>query len=343
MLIFSSMRKILAILLVLLFSSCDCLLGADKPDEINFEIQRAMELSDLRHSQMPPFRLSATVTLTLSSKGPLQGKYNLLRNSDGQWREELTMPGYSRLRVGDAHNYWQLRSSEYDPLSILNIDELIDFPRYLNREKTRKFSKPSNTKKEGMDVSCQHPKVDAPHQETICFYPSSGELAYIDNGMSGIQSADRVSLAIFSEFREIAGKRFPIVIKGFGGKRLLVDIHVDELGEAPDLVAGLFVTPAGASQWLYCASPAESKLKNRISPDYPRASRGNREQGAVTFYAVIGVDGKILRLFKIQSASAALDKSSVVAVSQWIYDQPICAGVLAPVETTIDVIFTLQY
>lgn len=337
------MKRFLLGLCVLLHFSCPWAFGADKPDEINPEIQRALELSDLRHSQMPPYRLSATVTVTLGNKGPVRGKYDLLRNLDGHWREELTMPGYNRLRVGDAHNYWQLRSSEYDPLPILNIDELVDFPKYLNREKTRKFSKPSNTKKEGMDVSCQHPKVDAPHQETICFYPSSGELAYIDNGMSGIQSADKVSSAIFSEFHEIAGKRFPTLIKGFSGKRLLVDIHVDELREAPDLEAGLFDAPAGASQWLYCTSPAQSKLKNRIPPDYPRASRGNHEQGAVTFYAVIGVDGKISRLFKIQSASADLDKSSVVAVSQWIYGQPMCEGVLAPVETTIDVMFTLQY
>jgi hypothetical protein len=44
----------------------------------------------------------------------------------------------------------------------------------------------------------------------------------------------------------------------------------------------------------------------------------------------------------IQSAGTDLDKSSAAAVSQWKYDQPMCDGVLAPVETTIDVIFTLQ-
>jgi TonB family protein len=66
------------------------------------------------------------------------------------------------------------------------------------------------------------------------------------------------------------------------------------------------------------------------------------EQGVATFYSVVGKNGKIIKLFMIQSAGTDLDKSSAAAVSQWKYDQPMCDGVLAPVETTIDVIFTLQ-
>jgi len=84
------------------------------------------------------------------------------------------------------------------------------------------------------------------------------------------------------------------------------------------------------------------KLKHRIQPVYPQSPKDRREQGAVTFYGVIGEDGKITKSFLIQSAGADPDKSSAAGVSQWVYEQPMCAGVLAPIETTIDAIFQMQ-
>jgi TonB family protein len=88
--------------------------------------------------------------------------------------------------------------------------------------------------------------------------------------------------------------------------------------------------------------PAGLKLKHRIQRVYPQSSKDRREQGAVTFYGVIGEDGKITKPFLIQSAGADLDKSSAAAVSQWVYEQPMCEGVLTPIETTIDVIFQMR-
>jgi TonB family protein len=315
-----------------------CASGTEKPDEINPEIQRAIEVSDIRHSKMPSLRLSATVTVTLENKGPLQGKYLFLKNSDGNWREELTLSGYHRLRVGDEHNYWQLRNAEYDPLLIQNIEELVDFPRQLNIEKKWKFTKLSKMKIDGAELLCQRTKEDPIHMETICFDPSSSELVYRDNGMANFQSTSKISSARFSDFQGIAEKRFPTSLRGFSGKKLLVDIHVDELKEAPDLEAKLFTAPTGASRWLSCPL----KLKNRIQPDYPQAYRNRGEQGVVTFYAVIGEDGKISKLFLIQSAGNDLDKTSTAAVFQWVYEQPLCDGIPAPAETTIDIIFRLQ-
>src|ERR1700692_350200 len=122
--------------------------GKDKPEEPNPEVEKAVEISNIRHSRMPAFRLSATITLTVDEKGPLEGKYVFLKSSDGNWREELFLPGYSRLRVGDEHNYWQARSLEYDPLPIQNIDDLLDFSRMLSFEKKRKLTRPSKIRKE---------------------------------------------------------------------------------------------------------------------------------------------------------------------------------------------------
>lgn len=212
------MRKFVITAGFLIFLFSPWVSGRDKADEINPEIQRALELSDIRHSKMPPFHLSATVAVTVKGKAPLKGKYVLLKNSDGDWREELTLPGFSRLRVGDEHNYWQVRTAEYNPLPIQNIDELLDFPGQLNIEKKRKFTKPSKTKKDGAELFCQHAKEDPIHEETVCFDPSGGELIFRDNGLSNFQSAGRVSSEQFSDFQGIGAKRFPTSLRGFNEK-----------------------------------------------------------------------------------------------------------------------------
>jgi TonB family protein len=336
------MRTILtsAFVLLLLWSARS--FGADKPAEINPEVQRALEVSDIRHSKTSSLHLFATITITPENKDPLQGKYVFVKNSDGKWREELILPGYRRLRVGDEHNYWQVRNAEYDSLLIQNIDELLDFPRQLSVEKKQKFTKLPKMKKDGSELFCQQTKKDPIHVETICFDQSNGALIYRDNGMTNFQSTGKVSSARFSDFHEITDKRFPTSLRGFSGKKLLVDIHVDELKEGPDSDSTVFTTPAGASRWLYCPLPAGSKMKNRIQPIYPQAFRNRGEQGVVTFYGLIGEDGKISKLFLIQSAGADLDKSAAAAVSQWVYEQPLCDGVPGPLESTIDIIFTLQ-
>lgn len=69
------MKKLILVACFLIPFLSTSALGADKPDEINPEIQRALEVSDIRYSKMPQFRLSATVTVTLENKDPLQGKY----------------------------------------------------------------------------------------------------------------------------------------------------------------------------------------------------------------------------------------------------------------------------
>jgi hypothetical protein len=318
---------------------CPCVFGTDKPEEANPEIQRALDRSDIRYSKTPPFRISATITLTGDDKGPFQGKYVFMKNADGHWRESLTLPGYNRLRVGDDHNYWQVRNAEYDPLPIQNIDSLVDFTKQLNRSKKLKFSKLEKIKLDGVELSCQHPKDEFNRTESICFDPSNGELAYTDNGSSSVLSPGKLSSMKFSEYQEIAGKRFPTDLKGFKGKNLAVNLHVDELKDAPDIESALFTAPQGAVQWLYCAIPAGLKVKHRVQPVYPQSSKDRREQGDVIFYGVIGGDGKISKLFLIQSVSPDLDKSSATAVSQWVYEQPMCEGVPAPIETAIEVIF----
>jgi TonB family protein len=336
------MNKFMARIYLLILLFCPWAFGADKPDQPNPEIEKALKVSDIRHSKMPSFQLSATITLTPENKEPVEGKYVFMKRSDGNWREELTLPGYNRLRVGDDHNYWQVRSQNHDPQPIQNVDDLVDFGRILNLAKRSKFTKPEKFMKDGAVLSCQRSKDDPAHVETICFDPATGALAYRENGMYGFQSPGKISSAKFYDFQEIAGKRFPTIIEGRSGRSLLVDILVKELKEAPAPEAGLFALPAGASQWLACPVPVSAKLSNRVQPAYPESSRQHHEQGIVTFVAVIGVDGTISQLFLIQSAGPELDKSATAAVSQWKYTPPLCDGVPAPVETTIDVIFTLE-
>ena len=82
-------------------------------------------------------------------------------------------------------------------------------------------------------------------------------------------------------------------------------------------------------------------LVNRVQPVYPPLARQTRISGTVRLHAIIGKDGSVQQLEVIQGhpllVQAALD-----AVRQWRYRPTLLNGEPVEVDTTIDVIFSLN-
>jgi len=82
-------------------------------------------------------------------------------------------------------------------------------------------------------------------------------------------------------------------------------------------------------------------LVNRVQPLYPQIAREEHLQGTVRLHAIIGKDGSVSHLIVLEG-HCSLAKSSMDAVSKWRYSPTLLAGQPVEVDTTIDVIFSLN-
>jgi TonB family protein len=85
----------------------------------------------------------------------------------------------------------------------------------------------------------------------------------------------------------------------------------------------------------------QARLTKRVNPEYPPLAREARIQGTVRLQAIIGYDGTITQL-EVVSGHPLLAQASLDAVRQWQYQTTLLNGEPIEVETTIDVVFTLE-
>lgn len=86
---------------------------------------------------------------------------------------------------------------------------------------------------------------------------------------------------------------------------------------------------------------AAAKLVHRVQPEYPRVARDEHLQGTVRLHALIGKDG-LIRDLRVLRGYCSLAESSLKAVRQWRYSPTLLNGQPVEVDTTIDVIFSLN-
>jgi protein TonB len=89
------------------------------------------------------------------------------------------------------------------------------------------------------------------------------------------------------------------------------------------------------------ATVQAAKLVCRVQPYYPEEARLRRISGTERFHTVIGTDGSVKQL-EAFSGPPILVTAARWAVSQWRYHPTLVNGEPVEVDTTIDVIFSLN-
>lgn len=84
-----------------------------------------------------------------------------------------------------------------------------------------------------------------------------------------------------------------------------------------------------------------AKIVNRVQPVYPPLARQTRISGTVRLHAIITKDGTIREL-EVLSGHPLLQQAALDAVRQWRYQPTLLNGEAVEVDTTIDVIFSLN-
>lgn len=85
----------------------------------------------------------------------------------------------------------------------------------------------------------------------------------------------------------------------------------------------------------------QALLVNQVKPLYPPLARTVRVSGTVTLHAIISKDGTVQRL-ESMSGPPLLVQAALDAVRQWRYRPTLLNGEPVEVDTTIEVVFTLN-
>lgn len=89
------------------------------------------------------------------------------------------------------------------------------------------------------------------------------------------------------------------------------------------------------------ATVQAARIVCRVAPHYPEEARRAYISGTVRLHAIIGKDGSVKQL-EVVSGPNALVPASEAAVSQWRYRPVLLNGEPVEVDTTIDVIYSLN-
>src|SRR6202008_4084985 len=84
-----------------------------------------------------------------------------------------------------------------------------------------------------------------------------------------------------------------------------------------------------------------AKLVNKVQPVYPPLARQTRISGTVRLHALISKTGQVEQL-EVISGHPLLVRAAMDAVQQWRYQPTLLNGEPVEVDTTIDVIFSLN-
>ena len=84
-----------------------------------------------------------------------------------------------------------------------------------------------------------------------------------------------------------------------------------------------------------------AKIVSKVNPTYPLLARQTHISGTVRLHAIIGKDGSVQRL-EVISGHPLLVQSALDAVYQWRYQPTLLNGKPVEVDTTVEVIFSLN-
>jgi hypothetical protein len=320
------------------------LLRAQAKPDYSTLLQKAADSEDLRSPGNPPFQLDANILFTDSAGKKFPGTYSLFWSSPDQWREEIHLGPYKRIRVGAPGKYWQQRSIDYELPHVFELSNMLGYAALLRREAQSSNGKLKSRNDHGVKLDCVEPQVRRGHPDKeICLDSSDGTLKWEKLETGGTEALPAMTSREYSDFTKFGDRVFPKSIRGMAGRDSLIDFSVTHLGPLDHTDASLFAALPGAQSWARCESPDEikSEFVQQPFPVYPEVSKTNHVQGIVVMYDVIGEDGVPRNLKVLSSPDKNLTASALTAVGGWRYAPRTCNGVPFAVEDIVHIIFTL--
>jgi protein TonB len=127
---------------------------------------------------------------------------------------------------------------------------------------------------------------------------------------------------------------------GLGPGETLITTFADDIRVAPPPPEAAAAPVAPPQPIRVSSSVQAARIVHRVMPIYPPLARTARVSGTVRLQAIIAADGSIVEL-NVISGHPLLIAAAVDAVKQWRYRPTELGGKPVPVDTQIEVNFTL--
>jgi TonB family protein len=318
-----------------LFFVCHLFLSADeRVTAAQNLISTAIEKTNI--FALPSFVIKANVSLDNNGK-PLGGSYQFLWNGPDQWREEITVPGYSEVQVGSKGTIFIKRSVDFTPWRIAELHRTLGYSSLSPDGSFFKAAlrpdeiirKTNDQKVHGTKVKCV--EISGPKKSTreVCVDPSTGILV-------------RHEKFLDKEILPIGDRFYPRFLSYLEKEKPVVEVRISEFKIIDRLPDSSFEPPAGATSRAGCLNPSLGRLDHQVNPQYPEQDRLSRIQGEVVIYALIAKDGTIKDARPILGVDPSLNNATLEAIRQWTYEPATCNGVPVEVDITISVNYTLS-
>ena len=289
--------------------------------------------------ELPSFAMQADVHIKEDGK-VIDGTYQLLWNGPNQWREGISLPGYSEVQIGGKGVIWVQRSTDYIPVAIYDLHQALGFGSsagstpaisLMRLALTTKdtIKKTRERKDHGDKLTCFEIEGELKHTSEICVRDNSGTLARDSSTYSD------------ENLQPVGGKVFP----GMVGARLDktdIRVRISEISTPVQFPSGTFAAPAGIASQPGCMNPTPARLTAKEMPLYPLGAKAQHQQGTVDTDVLIGTDGVPQIRKVVESPGPELATSSLIAIKQWRYEPAMCDGQPVVQETIITVNYMLS-
>jgi TonB family protein len=320
-------RFLLAFALVVL--GAPALLAKPRKPQPEQLMARARKLTDFRSEGSEPFRLTADFKLFDKVKGQQEGTYTLLWLSPEKWREEISLPGATQVRILVGNRIWLQRSSPALPYLVYNLEHALDFRYWLAATPGERYSTVKSRKLNGAPADCFKARHGAGGRgdAELCFDPASGVLLSIGGKANG---------TFLSHYEQWGSKLVPHTVTDFRNQVPDVEFTVTHLSSPGHPGAGEFFAPPGAVEMRGCQDPTWPVMVNRGHPDLPYMANLRHLFGTVVVLGEVGVDGKVHQAAVVDSPNEAMNPAALTGVVGMQYRPATCNGVPVPFELVID-------
>lgn len=321
--------KILPVLVVSLLL-CSSALCDDSNDQRGAAIlEQARSVYQLTVAQ--PFHVSAQVVL-LAGEKKVAGTYTYTSNGS-ILRDEVAVPGYQevRLRIGSEEKIQ--RPIAYSPLAIYSAFDSMRRPGSLQLLADERVVRVRNQKIAKVPAKCLEIEEKL-GKRTVCVY---------DDGTLAALSLSAGWNYEYSEYTSFEKAHIPGRVRVSENGSDVVELRFSTVEALPDGYNVRDDVGQASAVVGWCAAMIPPSLSKGVQPQYPKGARESHTQGTVDIYGTIQPDGHFKDLSVVRSAGALLDRASLDAVSQWIYQPATCGGVPIARETVVSVHYELGY
>jgi hypothetical protein len=308
----------------------------DKTAEFAAVLDRARTLEDLRGEGGVPFVLRARIQ-TENDSGPMEGTYSLKWFAANRWHEELRLGSFKRVRDGVGGGYRQIRSLDFQPQAIFDVDRLLSGVPRVKVTPKESAGNAHERKVNGVDMSCIEIRARDSAGRDFCFDPASGLLVRTE-----VKSprGDEIEVCEFGGVTALGAKKFPAQMKLERPFEKPVTVDIEELGTASGDANSLPIIDAARSEfWGTCSDPTPAVLTHHVSPIYPHDMNGSPENGKATVYTRVETDGTTSHVRALSAASVPLAQAALDAVAQWKWTPELCGETPVAFETVVSVFY----